>query len=659
MASNSVSMAIRSTLTTSKATINLSILEAYLQQCRSLRQFNQILSQMIFTGFIKDTYAASRLHKFSTDLSFVSLYNSRQIFDLLVNPNAFTWNNMMRAYLDNNSAQDVIILYKLMQFSHLSPDSYTFPLVIQACDSLFSGKQVHGHVMRMGFQADVYVNNTLINMYACFNDIDCARQVFDESPVRDSVSWNSILAGYIQMGAAREAKLVFELMPERNIIASNSMIMLFGRHGLMTEARRFFNEMREKDMVSWSVLISSLEQNGMYLEALHMFREMIISGSCIDEIVIVSVLSACANLVAMEQGRSIHGLALKMGIDSYVNLQNACIYMYAAFGHMGAAKEIFSSSYQLDLISWNSMISGYAKCGLIDSARALFDSMPEKDVVSWSAMISGYVQARQFSVALTLFQEMQQGDMRPDEAILVSVISACTHLEAFDEGKSIHDYHIRKSCLRINPILGTSLIDMHMKCGCMKNALEVFHGMEEKGVSTWNAVILGLGTHGLADRSLEMFIEMKRHGVAPNEITFLGVLSACRHMGLVDEARHHFQSMANEHNIQPNVKHYGCMVDLLGRAGMLKEAEELILSMPVAPDEATWGALLAACENYGDRERGERVGRKLIELHPHHDGFHVEMSNMLASNGQWDDALRIRRKMTEGGVVKTPGSSFG
>ncbi|GAB2217103.1 hypothetical protein Droror1_Dr00000264 [Drosera rotundifolia] len=448
-------------------------------------------------------------------------------------------------------------------------------------------------------------------------------------------------------------------MPERNVIASNSMIRLFGSCGLVTEACQVFDEMSEKDMVSWSALISSLEQNGMYLDALHMFKQMVNSGSSIDEIVIVSVVSACANLVAVDKGTSIHGLALKIGIDSYVNLQNASIHMYAAFHNMGAAERIFSTSHHLDVISWNSMISGYMKCGVIDSAVALFHSMPEKDVVSWSAMISGHSQHCHYSEALAFFQEMQQANIRPDETTLVTVISACTHLEAFHQGQSIHDFYIRRSGLRINFILGTTLIDMYMKCGSIENALNVFYGMEEKGVSTWNAVILGLGSYGLADRSLEMFLEMKRHGVPPNEITFIGVLSSCRHIGLVNEARYHFQTMDNEHKIQPNVKHYGCMVDLLGRAGLLKEAEELILGMPIAPDEATWGALLSACEKYGDSEMGERVGRKLIELHPDHDGFHVELSNMCASKGQWNDVLKIRQKMTEGAVVKTAGSSFG
>ncbi|KAM7474339.1 hypothetical protein LguiB_021582 [Lonicera macranthoides] len=331
--------------------------------------------------------------------------------------------------------------------------------------------------------------------------------------------------------------------------------------------------------------------------------------------------------------------------------------MYSIYGNIIAAQKLFYGSYHLDQISWNSMISGYLKCGAVEKARSLFDSMPKKDIVSWSAMISGYTQHDRFSETLAMFQDMLLEDIRPDETTLVSVISACTQLTALDQGKWIHAF-IKKNGLRVNIILGTTLIDMYMKCGCVDNALEVFYGMEEKGVSSWNALILGFAMNGMVERSLDMFSEMKTCDVVPNDITFVAVLSACRHMGLVDEGRQHFDSMVRTHKIEPNIKHYGCMVDLFGRAGLLKEAEELIRDMPMAPDVATWGALLGACKKHGDNEMGERVGRKLIELQPDHDGFHVLLSNIYASKGNWSDVHEIRGIMMQQGVVKTPGCSM-
>jgi len=615
---------------------------------------------VIIAGFIKDTYAASRILKFATGSSFIHLDYSRKIFNQIEDSNGFIWNTMMKAYLLRNSSENVMGLYKMMLSYSISPDNYTYPILLQACAIRFSaieGRQIHDHGFKMGFDWDVYVRNTMINMYAVCDGVTSARQVFDESPVLDSVSWNTMLAGYVQSRDLIEAKEIYSLMPEKNVIASNSMIVLLGNLGHVTEARQLFDAMRERDMVSWSALISSYEQNESYMEALSMFKDMVANEIAIDEVVLVSVLSVCAPLNALDDGRLVHGLAIKIGIDSYVNLQNACIHMYACCEDIIAAEKLFTTSYKLDQISWNSMISGYMKSGLLDRARLLFDIIPEKDVVSWSAMISGYAQHNLFSDSLAMFEQMQQEDIRPDETTLVSIVSACTHLDALNQGKWVDSY-IRKNGLKINGILGTTLIDMYMKCGCVENALQVFHDMEEKRVSAWNAVIDGFAVNGLGERAIEMFSEMKRCGVIPNAITFIGVLGACRHMGLVDEGRHYFDSMVKEHKLERNVKHYGCMVDLLGRAGLLKEAEELIMSMPMEPDITTWSALLSACIKHGDHEMGERVGRKLLELQPNNDAFHVSLSNICAGKGDWDDVLEIRRQMTQQGAAKTPGCSL-
>ncbi|KAF7813464.1 pentatricopeptide repeat-containing protein [Senna tora] len=625
------------------------------------KAIQSIFSQMILTGFIRDTYAASRIIKFSADSKFIHIGYSLQILNHIENPNGFIWNTMMRAFLERNYPQEALYLYQVFLVKDAIPDYYTFPILLQSCAarlSEFEGKQMHNHVLKFGFNSDIYVGNTLINMYSVCGNMRSARKIFKESPVLDLVSWNSILAGYVQMGDVKEARYIYDRMPEKNTIASNSMIVLLGRTGEVDEAGQLFNEIPQKDMFSWSALISCYEQNAMYEEALVLFVNMNANGVTVDEVVAVSVLSACTHLSAVQAGKSIHGLAVKIGIQSYVNLQNAFIHLYSSCGEILDAKKLFNEGIHLDQISWNSMISGYFKCGSAEDAETLFNSMPEKDIVSWGAMISGYVQYNRFSEALALFQEMQLRGIIPDETILVSVISACADLPTLKLGKCIHAYIIKNN-LKVNVIVGTTLIDMYMKCGCVTNALEIFNAMQEKGVSTWNALILGLAMNGMEEKSLDMFKDMKNARVDPNDKTFIGVIGACRNMGLVNEGGHHFHSMIQEHKIEPNVKHYGCMVDLLGRAGMLKEAEELIKSMPVAPDVATWGALLGGCYKHSDSEIGERVGRMLIQLQPDHDGFHSLLSNISASKGNWKGVLETRGKMIQHGVVKkTPGETF-
>lgn len=640
--------------------INLAVLDTYLPLCQTLKQFSLILSQVIVSGFIKDTYAASRLLKFSTDLPFIHVKYSFCIFNLIQTSNCFIWNTMMRAYVQRNCPQKAVYLYKFMLRSDVSPDNYTYPILLQACTirlSQFEGKHMHDHVVKTGFSSDVYVRNTLIHMYAACENMMDARKLFDESPIVDLVSWNSILAGYIQILKLEEAVFIYNKMPERNIIASNSMIVLLGRTGLIVEAYQLFKGMSSKDMVSWSAMIACYEQNKMYEEALVMFKEMKSSGMEVDKVVVVTVLSACANFSSIWTGKLIHNLAVKIGIESYVNLQNALIHMYSCCGEIVAAQSLFNASYHLDQITWNSMISGYLKCGSVKNAKTIFDSMPEKDIVSWSTIISGYAQHDHFSETLALFHEMQLSGIRPDETTLVSVISACSHLGSLDQGKWVHAY-VRKNALKVTVILGTTLVDMYMKCGCVENAMDVFNGMEEKGISTWNALILGLAMNGLVEESLDMFSKMKKCDITPNEITFMAVLGACRHMGLVDEGRSHFKAMTEEYKIQSNVKHYNCMVDLLGRAGMLKEAEEFMDNMPMKPDVATWGALLGACKKHGNHEMGERVGRKLTELKPDNHGFLVLLSNIYASNGNWDNVFQIRGMIRQHGLVKTPGCSM-
>ncbi|KAJ4835796.1 hypothetical protein Tsubulata_029230 [Turnera subulata] len=616
---------------------------------------------MILSGLLReDTFAASKVLKFSTESPFIRINQSCKIFDYVENPNGFVYNTMMRAFIQRNKAYYALSMYKMMLEGKVEADNYTFPLLLQSCSVRLAeveGRLVHGHVLKVGFHSDVYVQNTLIHMYAVCGEMNDARNVFDESPVLDLVSWNSILAGYVAVGNVEEAKCIYDAMPERNVIASNSMIVLFGKKGHVLEARRLFNEMEERDLVSWSALISCYEQNEMHEEALVMFKEMTGEGIVMDEVVVLSVLAACAHLSAVEVGKSVHGLAVKYGIESFVSLQNALIHMYSTCGDLVAAESLFTGGCSSDVISWNSMISGYLKYGKVEMARDLFDSMPKRDVVSWSTMVSGYSQHDRFADALELFQEMQINGFTPEEMTLVSVISACTHLAAFDQGKWVHTY-ITKNGLKISVFLGTALIDMYMKFGFIENAVDIFQSMEDKGVPTWNVMISGLAMNGLVEKSLDMFSKMKECGLVPNGITFVAVLGACRHMGLVDQGRSHFHSMIHEHKIEPNVKHYGCMVDLLARAGMLKEAEELLYSIPMAPDVSTWGALLGACEKFGDNEIGERVGRKLVELHPDHDGFNVLLSKISASKGNWDDVHEIWGKMMQHGVTKTRGCSM-
>ncbi|CAN6459473.1 unnamed protein product [Victoria cruziana] len=644
-----------------KLTLNFTILESLLQSCRTLPQFQQIHSQMIISGLINDTYASSRLLRKCLSSKFrVAVDYCRRIFDTIECPNVVIWNTMMKMYVSERHLECAILLYKSMLRGNSPADNFTFPIIIQACTlrtSIEEGEEMHNHVVKLGFGSDVYVGNSLIRLYAVCECSEYARKVFDGMPQRDAVLWNAMLTGYARQGWFEEALNLFEMLPCRSTTACNSMITMMGRQGLILDARRLFDEMWERDAVSWSTMISCYEQNGAPVEALELFGRMNHEDVKVDDVTMVTVVSACAQFMALKEGEGIHGLVVRMGFESSTSLNNALLYMYARCGHVRLARKMFDEGTGLDLISWNSLITGYAKAGSFNDAKKLFDAMPERDIVSWSAMISGYARHNHFEETLNLYRDMQLHCVRPDGATVVSVLSACAHLCALEQGSRIHAY-VEKNNIEVDVILGTTLVDMYMKCGCVENALMMFSEMQNRGTSTWNAVILGMAMNGHVKEAFSYFADMIQFGIAANEITFVAILSACRHAGLVSEGRHYFGSMRKMHQVVPNVKHYGCMVDLLGRAGFLKEAEDLISGMPVTPDIATWGALLGACKIHRNLEIGERAAIQLLNLDPCHDGAHVLLSNIYASRGRWDNVNQVRCTMKRLRVLKEPGCSW-
>ncbi|KAI4367293.1 hypothetical protein MLD38_023048 [Melastoma candidum] len=352
------------------ATLSLSALESLLTRCPTVSQLNQVLSHATTTGLLNNPFAASKVLTFAANTSWVGVDYSLRVLNQAKNRNGFMWNVVMRAFVGMDRPKDAILLYKRMcldENEDVRPDKFTYPILIHGCGLQrleFEGREIHCGTLKWGFRSDVYVGNTMINMYSvCGNMVD-ATKVFDECPNRDSVSWNTLLSGYIQAENIEAAKLVFDGMPIRNLIASNSMIVLLGKKGLVVEARELFDRMGEKCMVSWSALVACYENNAMYEEALVTFKEMHSSGVMIDEVVMLTILSCSADFGVVHSGMLIHGLATKIGIASFVNLQNALIHMYSKCDGIKDAESLFNASYpDLDMISWNSMISGHMRNG--------------------------------------------------------------------------------------------------------------------------------------------------------------------------------------------------------------------------------------------------------------------------------------------------------
>ncbi|KAK1441296.1 hypothetical protein QVD17_07143 [Tagetes erecta] len=453
-----------------------------------------------------------------------------------------------------------------------------------------------------------------------------------------------------------------------------------------TSSLQLFHQLPNPNVFVWNSIIKACFDNNDPSSALLYYSKMVLTNSNPNKFTYPVLFKASMAVKSVYEGVQIHCHVVKNGFmdDGYV--RSAGIQMYASFGRLiearmmcdygefdvvcfnamvdgylkhgeiEAAWVLFRSKGEKNVGSWNVMVTGLGKCGLVEDARKVFDEMPERDEISWSAMIDGYNRNGCYKEALEVFRAMQRENIKPKKFVLSSVASACANVGSLDQGKWIHGY-VRESSIELDGVLGTALLDMYAKLGRLDLAWDVFETMKRKELSSWNAMIGGLAMHGRAKDAIELLLKMEKQRVKPNDITFVGVLNACAHGGLVDVGFAYFNRMQEVHGVEPTVHHYGCLVDLLARAGRLAEAEELISIMPMTPSPAVWGALLGACKVHGNINLGEKVGNMLIKLDPKNGGRYALLSNIYAKAGRWDGVKKVRALMKENNIKTTTGTS--
>ncbi|KAF5725804.1 pentatricopeptide repeat-containing protein [Tripterygium wilfordii] len=424
--------------------------------------------------------------------------------------------------------------------------------------------------------------------------------------------------------------------------------------------KEVFDEMPERHVVSWNVMISGYVRSRRFDDAINVFMRMRQHSDLKpDEASVISTLSACAALKNLELGKEIHRYVNEeLGYTSPI-IVNALLDMYCKCGCLSTARKFFDEIPSKNVICWTSMMSGYVNCGQLDEAKKLFERSPTRDIVLWTAMINGYVQLNRFDEAVALFREMQINRVKPDKFIVVALLTGCAQLGALDQGKWIHEY-IDDNQISMDAVLGTAIVEMYAKCGCIEKALEIFYSLREKDAATWTSIICGLAMNGKTNAALKLFSEMERLGARPDDITFIGVLSACSHGGLIDKGRKLFDSMKRVYQIESKLEHFSVLIDLLGRGGLLDEAEELIKKIPGQNNEVVvplYGALLSACRIYGNVGIGERVAKQLVNLGVKDSSVLTLLANRYASLDRWEDVTKARRKMKELGIRKFPGCS--
>ncbi|KAH7575246.1 hypothetical protein JRO89_XS02G0069300 [Xanthoceras sorbifolium] len=410
------------------------------------------------------------------------------------------------------------------------------------------------------------------------------------------------------------------------IFIATKLVNHYANLGDVSFSRYTFDHISNKNVYTWNSMVSAYVRSGRFHEAVDCFYQVLLtSGVSMDPVTVASILPVCAQLDDIVCGMLIHLYVIKHGLE-------------------------------FDLFVSNALINVYAKFGILEHALRVFDKMVVRDIVSWNSIIAAYEQNNDPIHAYGFFNKMQQVRIQPDSLTLVSLASILGVLGALRQGMKIHGQVI-KDGLYLDVFVGTSLIDLYGKCGRLDDAMLLFYQMPRKTSVPWNAIISCHGVHGHADKALNLFREMLDEGVKPDDITFVSLLSACSHSGLVSEGQRCFHLMQGECGIKPHLKHYGCMVDLYGRAGQLGMAYKFIINMPIRPDASVWGALLGACRIHGNVELGAYASDRLFEVDSENVGYYVLMSNMYANVGKWEGVDKVRSLARDRGLKKTPGWS--
>ncbi|XP_073005724.1 pentatricopeptide repeat-containing protein At3g26782, mitochondrial-like [Typha latifolia] len=533
---------------------------------RALNHGLQLHAHMVSSGvLINNTYLDTKLCAMYAICDYMAF--ARRIFERIVLKSSFLWNVMIRGYASNGFSFESLVLYREMFGFGKKADNFTYPYVLMACGDLLLveiGRRVHSELIVSGYESDIYVGNSLLLMYLKFGEMRVAQKLFDITPERDVTTWNTLISGYQKRGE-----------PER---------------------------------------------------ALSVFSSLAMDGGRMDRATLLSVLPACADLKALKQGKEIHA-------------------------------HIIRNFIEFDIFLTNSLINVYVNSSFVIGARHLFEKMSRKDVVSWNSIICGYARSGDAVESLRWFHRMNSEGMLPDTVTLIVVLGACDQMAALQFGRSLHAYACKKGHDK-GVTVGTSLIDMYSKCGSLECSRQIFDQMTTKNLVSWSTMVSGYGLHGHGREAVTCFNEMKLKGIRPDKITYISVLSACSHTGLVNEGKQIFYEMSKEYSVSPTAEHYACMVDLLGRAGHLDEAYEFIRNMDVKPSADVWAALLSACRIHRNVELAEVAAQNAVQLNPKGVGQYVCLSNLYAIKKRWGDVERVRASARLNGLRKPPGCSF-
>lgn len=601
-------------------------------------------------------------------LKFGNLFKARELFDGMVERTAVSWTILIGGYLQSNQSKEAFRLYADMRRGETEPDHVTLVTLLSGCGELNKNVivQIHTHVIKLGFECNLMVCNSLVDAYCKTHCLYFASQLFKEMLNKDTVTFNALMTGYSNEGLSEEAIKLFVEMQNSgikpsdftfaallcaavslddtsfgqqvhglalktnfvwNVFVGNALLDYYSKHDQLNEARKLFDEMPELDGISYNVVITGNAWNGQFKESFDLFRQLQFTRFDRRQFPFATLLSIATNSLNLKLGRQIHCQVIAVGANFEPVVENALVDMYA-------------------------------KCDRYGEAQKIFENIACKGTVPWTAMISAYVQKGMHEEGIKIFNDMRRTGVPADQATFASTLRACANLASICFGRQLHSLLIRSGFMS-NVYSGSALLDTYAKCSYMTDAIKSFGEMPERNSVSWNALISAYAQNGSVDGTLDSFQQMIQSGCKPDSVSFLSILTACSHCGFVDEALWHFNSMTQIYEVAPKREHYASMVDVLCRNGRFDEAENLMAQMPFEPDEIMWSSVLNSCRIHKNHELAKKAADRLFNMEELRDAApYINMSNIYAVAGQWDNVAKVKKAMRDRGVRKVPAYSW-
>ncbi|XP_048142068.1 putative pentatricopeptide repeat-containing protein At3g47840 [Rhodamnia argentea] len=611
-------------------------------------QYNTRLRELIKTGYLGD---------------------ARSLFDSMPRRDEISWTTLISGYVGAMDISEAFALFSVMRVQPaLRVDHFVLSLLLKACTLVMNpnlGESVHGYAIKTGEANSLYVGSALLDMYTKAGRIELGYRIFDEMPLKNVISWTALINGLISCGHCREAVSCFAEMCKSEVqcnghtfaiilkacadldalscgreihtqiikkgfdassFVANSLATMYNKCRKFDNAVHLLERMATQDVVSWTTIITTYIQMGMEESAFEAFLRMKRSDATPDEYTYGAVISACASLSRTKCGEQLHAQVLCKGLSNSLPVANSIISMYSKLGQLSSALTIFHEITKRDIVSWNTIVTGYSQEGCGEEAFEL---------LSW-IRIEG---------------------LTPTESTLAVVLTVCSNMAILKQGMQLHALVLSLG-LEQAPTIQSALINMYAKCGSIKEAYKIFDAATKYDIVVWTTMINGYAEHGYSHEAIDLFEKLASVGLRPDPVTYIGILTACSHAGLIDLGFNYFDSMSREQRINPSREHYGCMIDLLCRAGRLDEAEHMIKRMPYEHNDVVWSTLLRACNINGDVDRGRRIAEHILELDPNCAGTHIALATVYSAKERWTDAEEMRKMMKSKGVTKEPGWSW-